>query len=225
MAKRQGEQSGQRPNSQLRVLFVELNGADTTIEEALRTVERMRRSPEILRQPINRITTPTSAADGQTTPEESTSCDASPIVEDYVNGGEGETENAPLRQKRGQGPKKDRNAGIELVGNLDFVPKGKPALKSFFTEKAPGSDMDQVLVICHYLQHTLELPAYGPGHILTGFKHVGERVPVDLKATIRNMKKEKAWLSITEMENIRVTTEGDNRVEHELGKVGPSEGA
>src|SRR6266487_3154160 len=129
MSKRGNEQSSQRPNSQLRVLFVELNGADTTIEEALRTVERMRRPAEILQQPIKRIASSPSAAGGQSPPVESTTSDPLEMAQDQASDadGNGEAEHAAsaasARQKRGQGPKKDRNAGIELVGNLDFVPK------------------------------------------------------------------------------------------------------
>lgn len=126
---------------------------------------------------------------------------------------------ADARRKRGEGDPKDRNAGIAPVGDIDFVPSGKPSLKALFAEKAAASDMDQILVLCHFLQHTLQLPKYGPGHILSGFKHVGKPVPKDLKATIRNMKKEKAWLSFTAMESIRLTTVGENRVEHELGTI------
>ena len=78
--------------------------------------------------------------------------------------------------------------------------------------------MDQVLVICHFLQHTLQSAQIGPGHLLSGFKHVGKQVPKDLKQTIRNMRDKKAWISFTDIENIRLTTEGENRAEHELGK-------
>jgi hypothetical protein len=224
MPKRPNEQSGQRPNSRLRVLFVELEGADATIEEALRTVERIRRSAEIVQQPVKRIASSANTADTQGALDESVPPDSAQTAEDQASHDDGEAEQAPLESsagpKRGQGPKRDRNAGIQLIGNLDFLPKGNPALKTYFAEKAPTSDMDQVLVLCHYLQHVLELPAFGPGHILSGFKHVEKPVPVDLRQTIRNVKKEKAWVNFTDIENIRMTTEGDNRVEHQLGKNG-----
>jgi len=129
------------------------------------------------------------------------------------------------RRKRGDGDPKDRNAGISLVGDIDFVPSGKPSLKDFFGEKNPGSDMDQVLVLCHFLQHTLKYPKFGPGHILSGFRHIGKPVPKDLKGTIRNMRREKVWLNFTDIEHIRLSTEGDNRVEHDLGNNNGEGGA
>ena len=226
--KRGREQSGQNPNSRLRVLFVELDGADTTIAEALRTVERMRRPSEILQQPLKRVAGSGTTADGQGPAAEQTTLDLGETAQEHAGNGNGngngdaetDVSEASARPKRGQGPKKDRNAGIQLVGDLDLVPNGKPALKGYFAEKAPGSDMDQVLVLCHYFQHVLQLATFGLGHILTGFRHVDEPVPVDLRGTVRHIKNSKAWLSFTDMENIRVTTQGDNRVQHELGKSG-----
>ena len=35
----------------------------------------------------------------------------------------------------------------------------------------------------------------------------------------------KAWLGFTDIENIHLTTEGDNRVEHELGNSNGDAGA
>lgn len=232
MAKRINEQTPQRPNSSLRVLYVELNGADTTIEEALRTVDRMRRPAVEAPQPTKRITNTPRSTNGEAAPAQPTLFDdpdsnqPDPATLDSQSESGAEVEPPPetSRRKRGEGDPKDRNAGITPVGDIDFVPNGKPALKTFFAEKAPGSDMDQILVLCHYIQQTLNYPKFGPSHILTGFKHVGKPVPKDLKATIRNMKK-RAWLNFTDMESIRLTTEGENRVEHELGKGKSDAGA
>jgi hypothetical protein len=229
MAKRANEQIPTRSNSSLRVRWVEVevNGADTTIEEALRAVERMRR-PVIDAPPTaKRIAHTVAPVNGESAPaDEPTLFDNL----DQIQADGASTESAPdaprdttaradpVRKKRGEGDKKDRNAGIKPVGDIDFVPAGKQALKDFFAEKGPNSDMDQILVLCHFLQCSVQSAQISPGHILSGFKHVGEPVPKDLKQTIRNMKEKKAWLNFTDIENIRLTTEGENRVEHELGK-------
>lgn len=124
----------------------------------------------------------------------------------------------PARKPRGQGEKRDRNAGIVPVGDVDWVQKGKDSLKDFFASKAPQSDLEQVLVICYYLQHTADLAAFGAGHVMSGFKHVGKPIPKDLKRTIRNAATDKTWLNVADMEKLRTTTEGENYVEHELGQ-------
>jgi hypothetical protein len=70
MAKRGNEQPAQKPHSSLRVRWVEveLNGSDTSIEEALRTVERMRR-PVIEAPPApKRIASTVTPANGDNAP-------------------------------------------------------------------------------------------------------------------------------------------------------------
>src|SRR5688572_21884832 len=141
MAKRANEQLPTRSNSSLRVRWVEVevNGADTTIEEALRTVERMRR-PVIDTSPSTKRIAQTVQVNGN-----SASADEQSLFNDREQvqaDGEGTelssdapldtpTGAEPVRKKRGEGDKKDRNAGIKLVGDIDFVPAGKQALKDF----------------------------------------------------------------------------------------------
>jgi hypothetical protein len=217
----------------VRWVEVEVNGADTTIEEALRAVERMRRPAIDAPLAPKRIVNSAAAANGESAPPQDPSLfdkvedvqPEGPSAEPGSDGADESTAAEALRKKRGDGRPQDRNAGIKLVGDIDFVPTGKQSLKDFFAEKAPASDMDQILVLCHFLQHILDAPQIGPGHILSGFKHVGKPIPKDLKQTVRNMKDKKAWLSFADIENIRLTTEGDNRVEHELGKGSSDDGA
>jgi hypothetical protein len=230
MAKRANEQGGPKANSSLRVRWVEVevNGADTTIEEALRTVERMRRPViELPPSPKHIANTATPSNGGSAPPKERTLFESQDEDEVEADATHGEfTADATAdrgasdsqRKKRGDGDRKDRNAGIKPVGDIDFVPDGKQSLKEFFAEKAPDSDLDQILVICHFLQHALASEKIGPGHVLSGFKHVGKPVPKDLKQTIRNLKDKKAWLNFSDIDSIHLTTEGDNQVEHELGK-------
>jgi hypothetical protein len=234
MANRANKQAPQRPNSALRVRWVEVevNGADATIEEALRVVERMRRPiVQAAAEPKRIANTQASGNGDEVPPQDSNTLEGGEDIESGVAGADsfaatddisaGET----LRKKRGEGDRKDYNAGIRPVGDIDFFPAGKQSLKEFFSQKAPKSDMDQILAICHFLQHTLESSQVGPGHILSGLKHVGHPVPKDLRKTIRNMKDKKAWLNFTDIENIRMTTEGENRVEYELGKASADAGA
>jgi hypothetical protein len=235
VAKRANEHAPQRPNGSLRVRLyeVEVNGADTTIEEALRAIERMRRPVIDAPSAPKRIASSVAPVNGDTAlPDDPTLFDnldqvqadapTAEIAPDAANDIAG-TDLA--RKKRGDGDRKDRNAGIKPVGDINFVPNGKQSLKAFFAAKAPDSDMDQILVLCHFLRHTVQCDQIGPGHILSGFKHVGKPVPKDLKKTIRNMKDKKAWLNFTDIENIGLTTEGDNRVEYELGNGSGDAGA
>jgi hypothetical protein len=215
MAKRGNDDAGS-DKGKIRLLYAEVEGNNQSLQDALKTMVTAMNRPIQLVTAASRIAPNSLAALGAQA--EQTASEDQVAVETLDEGASAESNDTPtvLTRRRG-GPKTDRNAGIKLVPDLDFVPDGKEALKKFFAEKEPKNDMEQVLVLVYYMQHTLALPAIGPGHILTAFKHVGKPVPVDLRATIRNIKNQKVWLTFTDWEAIRVTTQGDNFVEHELG--------
>jgi hypothetical protein len=215
MAKRSNEDAGE-DKGKIRLLYAEVEGNNQSLQDALKTmVTAMNRPVQLVTAP-SRITPNSPAGLGaQTEPPVSEDQAVAEVLDD-VSMESNDTSAGPTR-KRGSGQKVDRNAGIKPVPDLDFVPAGKKALKKFFAEKEPRSDMEQVLVLVHYMQHTMALPAIGPGHILTAFKEVGKPVPVDLRGTVRNMRNQKVWLNFADLEAIRTTTQGDNLVEHELG--------
>ena len=224
MARGNNDREQGTEKGKIRVLFIELEGNNQTLQDGLRTVSQMLpRAVEVKMLPKlvqNGVAAPASnarpaepdlfnqdaAAAGVIDPEEVEQPDAGAA--------------SSTRKKRGEGTKTDRNAGINPVTDLNFVPNDKPALKAFFAEKAPASDMEQVLVLAYYIQDTLGITAFGPGHILTAFKHVGKPIPVALRQTIRNVKKSKVWLTFTDIDSVRVTTEGENFVKHELPRNG-----
>ena len=102
--------------------------------------------------------------------------------------------------------------------DLNFRPDGKQALKEFVVEKSPKKDLEATLVLVYYMQHVMGLPKIGPAHVMTAFKEVGKRIPADVGQTIRNVKKSKMWLNFTDIEEVRTTTQGENFVEHEMGR-------
>jgi|SRR5581483_1853978 len=215
MAKRNSEQDTGAEKAKVRVFFAEVEGSNDSVREALKTMVAA------MNRPVQMIPARTSNANAQGTLSAQLESTAS-VDEGVENIEEFEDTNdeTPVtsRKPRGAGPKKDRNAGIELVPNLDFVPDGKPALKAFFAEKAPTNDIENVLVVTYYMEHTMDIDAISPGHIRTALKHVAVSMPIDLKQTIRNMKKDKNWLDFSALDAIRVATEGENYVEHEMGK-------
>ena len=209
MAKRGGD-DGALEKGKIRIFYAEVEGNNQSLQDVLKTVVTAMSRPghtRIATNPQAALSTQTE----QAVSGEEVAGDSEEVEAPELNG-------TPVRvRKRGQGPKADRNAGIKVVPDLNFRPNGKPALKDFFAEKTPKTDMEQTLALAYYMQHTLELPSFGPGHILTGFRDVGRPVPVDLKGTMRNMKNLKAWLNFTNIEESRVTTQGENEVEHEMG--------
>jgi hypothetical protein len=210
MAKRSSESGSGTDKAKVRVFFAEVDGNNDSIQEALRTmVSAMSRPVRVISdQRTNGKPVELLAADVEEIEEE--------IEQDAeVNSSE---EEASARKARGTGKKIDRNAGLSLVPDLNFRPAGQKSLKEFIERKKPQSDVEIVMLVVHYMQHTMKLPKIGPAHVMTALKDVGKAIPVDLRQTIRNLKKSKAWLNFTDIEDIRSTTQGDNFVEHEMGK-------
>ena len=98
------------------------------------------------------------------------------------------------------------------------MPAGKPALKAFTDDKKPKNDVEAVLIAVYYMQNFLKLSKIGPSHVLTALKEMVIPAPVDLRQTLRNVQKSRIWLSFTQIEDMRTTTQGDNHVEHKMGR-------
>ena len=221
MARGTKDQDRGSDRTKVRVFYAEVDGSNQSVQEMMRALTTaMGRSPQIMGpQRLLRAGQPSDGdGAGAHAPESELLEDAQlDDAQSDVVGAEPAANTT--RRRRGEGSRSDRNAKISPVADLDFVRAGKVGLKTFFADKAPGSDLEQVLVLGHYLQNTMGLSAFGPGHILSAFKHVGKPVPVDLRQTIRNMKKAKVWVSFSDIEAIRLTTQGDNFVEHDLPKL------
>ncbi|HEX3655159.1 MAG TPA: hypothetical protein VHV55_05110 [Pirellulales bacterium] len=223
MGRRTHEHEQSSDRSKIRVFYAEVDGSSQSVQDLMRTLtaaigrpaQTVLLPPRVLQESSVGIDGDANARPSFVEAEVVEQTDATPSEDPAPTYGP----QPAAKRKRGQGQKIDRNAGVAMVPHLDFLPNGKTPLKVFFSEKSPSSDMEQVLVLSHYLQHVMGIDEFGPGHIFTAFKHVVKPVPADLKGTVRNMKKFKAWLTFTDIERIRVSTVGDNFVEHELPKA------
>lgn len=215
MAKRNSDQDNGMDKGKIRFIYAEVEGNNQSLQDLMKTmISAMNRTSQSI---------PAVKQIPNTAPPSLTATDAEgTLFGADLEEGEGseepisDHENVP-RQKRGDGPKTDRNAGLSLVADLDLMPDGKQSLKDFITEKKPGSAEEQVLIFVYYMVHTLSLSPITANHVLSCFKPVGKKVPVDLRQTIRNVAKNKAWLN-TDLDNLRITTQGENHVDHVLGQ-------
>jgi hypothetical protein len=216
MARRGSEPPSGSDRAKVRVFFAEVEGNNESVQEALKTmVSAMSRPVRVISEA--KVNGKAGALLQQADAEEVE--EAIPSAEDDENETLSvEPASSNARRPRGSGKKTDRNAGIELVPNLDFRPSGEPTLKEFVEGKNPKNDLEAALVAVYYMQHFMKVAKIGPSHVMTAFKEVGKAIPVDLKQTIRNIKKTKVWLNFTDIEDVRTTTQGDNFVDHEMGK-------
>lgn len=214
MAKRNNEPAYTGDKAKVRILFAEVEGNNESVQEALRTmVSAMSRPVRLMPEP---------RTNGSSTlllqnPDIEEVEEAIGEVEEGTKVVE-ESESSTARKPRGSGKKSDRNAGLILVADLNFWPPEKQSLKQFVDEKAPKNDLECVLATVYYMQHSMTLDKIGPGHVMTAFKEAGKAIPVDLRQTIRNAKSSKIWINFTDLDSIRTTTQGENFVEHEMGK-------
>jgi hypothetical protein len=214
MARRNNEATSGADRAKVRVFFAEVEGNNESVQEALKTmVSAMSRPVRVISdQKANGKTVALlDQADAEVADE------AIDDVEEVAALDE-EPVSPNARKPRGTGKRVDRNAGLELVPDLEFRPTGKQTLEEFVDQKSPKNDLETALATVYYMQNVMALTQIGPAHVMTAFKGVGKAVPVDLRQTIRNIKKSKVWLTFTDIENIRRTTQGDNFVEHEMGK-------
>lgn len=214
MAKRNSEPANGTDKAKVRVFFAEVEGNNESVQEALKTmVSAMNRPTRVISE---------QKANGKAAVllEQADVAEAEDVSGEIDEEGDLDEEHAPqaARKPRGAGKRIDRNAGLNLVPDLDFRPNGKPALKVFVEEKGPKNDLETALAAVYYLQHEMGITKISVSHVLTAFKEVGKAIPVDLRQTVRNIKKSKMWLNFTDLDDIRTTTQGDNFVEHEMGK-------
>ncbi|MGH7037752.1 MAG: hypothetical protein ACREE4_02335 [Stellaceae bacterium] len=215
MARRDNEQAFGADKAKVRVFFAEVEGNNESVQVALKTMLSAMSRPVRV---ISEQKTNGNAAVPLLQPNLEETEEAIDQVEEVKALSAG---SAPLnaRKPRGTGKRIDRNAGLNLVPDLNFRPDGKQALKEFMEEKSPKNDLEAALATVYYMQHIMGLDKIGPDHIMTAFKEAGKPIPVDVKQTIRNVRKSKIWLNYSDTEDIRTTTQGENFVEHEMGKA------
>jgi hypothetical protein len=104
---------------------------------------------------------------------------------------------------------------IAMDKTLNLTPQGKPSAVQFAEEKAPSNAYQKAVVAVYYLRDTIELPAITVQSVFTFFKTVGWPVPADLKNTLQKAGSE-GWLDTAKADDIKLTSMGENVVEHSL---------
>jgi hypothetical protein len=114
--------------------------------------------------------------------------------------------------------KRPKAAALSMVKDLDLRPKGKQSFKDFASLKSPNSLHEKCVVVVYYLKNELSLPTVSASHVYTCFKHVGWRVPANLRNKLAFAASKFNWLDTKNMDSIQLTPMGENLVEHDLPK-------
>jgi hypothetical protein len=112
---------------------------------------------------------------------------------------------------------KGKTSSWTFQKDLDLHPAGKQSLEDFDKLKQPGSNEDKFAVVVYYLSEIAELPAVGVGHVGSAFRLMKSwREPGDVAAGLRVTSSRKGTINTSDPENIKITPNGRNFVEHEL---------
>jgi hypothetical protein len=123
----------------------------------------------------------------------------------------------PLAKPKGKFKAKASSAASpSIVRDLNLKPKGRVSFDQFAVQKKPGSNQHKCVVAVYYLRHELGLSLIAVDHVYTCFKHMQWRVPSRLANTMAYVSSVHGWLDTRNMGDIKLTTIGENLVEHDL---------
>ena len=105
---------------------------------------------------------------------------------------------------------------LSIVKDLNLKPNGKESFNDFADKKKPTSNQEKCVVAVYYLKKELVLPNISINHIYTCFKDAKWRVPADLVNTLQYIASQRGWLDTSNSTDIKLTTLGENLVEHDL---------
>lgn len=111
-------------------------------------------------------------------------------------------------------PKKTKTI-LSMDKGLNLSPAGKVSAVDFATEKVPANGKEKCVVAVHYLRDVIEVEKVTAQGVLTFFKTVGWPVPADLKNMLQQAGTE-GWLDTADSNDIKLTSSGENLVEHKL---------
>jgi hypothetical protein len=214
MAKRSNDPIYVADKAKVRVLFAEVEGNNESVQEALKTIVlAMGRPARVIPEgkASGNATVLLAQGNSEEFDESAEPVDVADLIAE-------ESVSVATRKPRGTGKKRDRNAGLSLVPDLDFRPSGERPLKEFMGDRNPKDDIEATLVTVYYMQHKMNLSKIGPAHVMTAFKEAGKSIPADVRQTLRNVKSSKMWLNFSDLDDVRTTTQGDNHVEHDMSK-------
>lgn len=104
---------------------------------------------------------------------------------------------------------------LSMDKSLNLNPPGKTSATQFATDKSPSNVMQKCVVAAYYLREVLEVEKVNAPGVLTFFKNLSWPVPADLKNTLQQAGTA-GWLDTSDSEDIKITSSGENLVEHEL---------
>jgi hypothetical protein len=103
---------------------------------------------------------------------------------------------------------------ISMDKTLNLAPQGKPSAAAFAEEKKPSNVVQKSVVAAYYLRDVVGVKVTPQG-VFTFFKFVQWPAPTDMKNTLQQAGSA-GWLDTADSEDIKITSSGENLVEHNM---------
>lgn len=142
---------------------------------------------------------------------------AVPVFAPHVNTAQPTPSIAPIKThapKKAKTSKKTKTV-ISMDKTLNLQPQGKQSAIQFAGAKAPSNVREKCVVAVYYMRDILELKKVTLQAVFTFFKSVQWPTPTDLKNTLQQAGSA-GWLDTANSEEIKLTSLGENLVEHSL---------
>jgi hypothetical protein len=122
------------------------------------------------------------------------------------------------RESRGSEKRRTRSraGGLSIDRDLNLRPSGKPSCGEFYVQKSPKGQDENNAVFVYYLERVLGLSDVNADQVYTCYKEVKAKVPSDLRNSLHVTAARKGWISTEDSQDLKVTTRGENLVEHDL---------
>jgi hypothetical protein len=93
----------------------------------------------------------------------------------------------------------------------------RQSFKTFYSDKKPSGQNDQVITIMYWLQENAGISLFNKDQLATGFRTVGEKVPGKISSVLSNLMG-KGWVVSRGSGNYGLTHVAEDRVVHDLPK-------
>ena len=123
----------------------------------------------------------------------------------------------PKSASKGKSSKKAKTV-ISMDKGLNLMPQGKDSAVTFAAAKLPSNVKEKCVVAVYYLRDVVEVDKVTAQGVFTFFKTVQWPAPADMKNTLQQAGTE-GWLDTADSDDIKLTSLGENLVEHTLPKT------
>ena len=105
---------------------------------------------------------------------------------------------------------------FSIVKDLNLKPEEGKSFQDFVNTKLPKTGYEKSLVAVYYLKEILGIKNISVNHVFTCYKDANWRVPADLYNNLAKTASSHGWIDTSNMDDIRVTTQGENYINFDL---------